>query len=106
MYEDFINMEYGLLINHLRKVLDPYELSCGGWQLKIISAEIWFAAERKVSPDVRKNGKKAAARIAVAKKLAALGFTKSEIAHILKISSSTISKWIVRKSEFEGVFGN
>lgn len=98
-YEDFINMEYGLLISHLRKVLDPYELSSKGWALKIFAAEIWFAAERKVSPGVRKNGKKATARIAAAKKLAALGFTKAEIARKLKISPSTISKWIKRKSE-------
>lgn len=98
-YDNFINMEYNLLINHLRKVLDPYELLARGWVLKIFSAEIWFTAERKVSPGVRKNGKKASERIAEAKKLAALGFTKSEIARKLKISPSTISKWNVRKSE-------
>lgn len=98
-YDEFINLEYDHLINHLRQTLDPYELSCRGWQLKIFSAEIWFAAERKVSPGVRKNGKKATARIAATKKLAALGLTKSEIARKLKISPSTISKWIVRKPE-------
>jgi hypothetical protein len=98
-YDDFINMEYDTLINNLRKALDPYELSCRGWPLKILSAETWFAAERKISPGVRKNGKKASERIAEAKKLAALGLTKSEIARKLKISPSTISKWIKRKPE-------
>lgn len=102
-YEDFIKIEYDNLINHLRQVLDPYELSYKSWQLKIFAAEIWFAAERKVSPGVRKNGKKATARIAAAKKLSALGFTKSEIASKLKISPSTISKWIKRKPEISWI---
>lgn len=43
-----------------------------GWQLKIFSAEIWFSTERKVSPGVRNNRKKAAERIGEAKMLAAL----------------------------------
>lgn len=102
-YDDFIDMEYDQLINHLRKVLDPYELLARGWVLKIFSAEIWLAAERKTSPGVRKNGKKASERIAEAKKLSALGFTKSEIAHILRISPSTISKWITRKPEISWI---
>lgn len=97
--DESLSLEYDRLINHLRQTLDPYELSSRGWQLKIFTAEIWFAAERKVSPGVRKNGKKATERIAAAKKLAALGLTKSEIAHILKISPSTISKWIERNPE-------
>jgi hypothetical protein len=103
-YADFINMDYELLINHLRKVLDPYELSGKGWVLKIFSAEIWFEMERKANPGVRKSGKKATARIAAAKKLAALGFKKSEIACKLKISPSTISKWISRKPEISGFY--
>lgn len=97
--DDLINMEYDPLINNLRKVLDPYELSGKAWLSKIFAAEIWFAAERKVSPGVRKNGKKTTARMAEAKKLAELGYTKSEIARKLKISPSTISKWIKRKPE-------
>lgn len=105
-YENFMKIEYDRLVNYLRQVLDPYELSYTGWQLKIFAAEIWFTAEIKVSPGVRKNGKKATARIAMAKKLAASGLTKSEIARKLGVSPSTISKWIVRKPELAKVFSS
>lgn len=102
--DEFINLEYDCLINHLRQTLDPYELSSRGWYLKIISAEIWFEVKKVVSPGVRKNGKKSTARIAEAKKLAAQGLTKSEIANRLNVSPSTISKWIKRKPEILLIF--
>jgi len=103
-YEEFIELKYDNLISHLRHALDPYELSYTGWPSKILAAEIWFTAEIKVSPGVRKNGKKATARIAMAKKLLASGLTKSQIATKLKISPSTISKWLIRKPELVKVF--
>lgn len=103
-YEEYVELKYDSLINYLRQALDPYELSYTGWPSKILAAEIWFTAEIKVSPGVRKNGKKATARIAMAKKLLASGLTKSQIATKLKISPSTISKWLIRKPELVKVF--
>lgn len=103
-YEEYVALKYDSLISHLRKTLDPYELSNIGWPSKILAAEIWFTAEIKVSPGVRKNGRKTTARIAMAKKLFASGLTKSQIAAKLKISPSTISKWLVRKPEVKNEF--
>jgi len=104
-YEEYVELKYDSLITHLRKTLDSYELSSLGWPSKILAAEIWFTAEIKVSPGVRKNGRKATARIAMAKKLFASGLTKSQIAAKLKISPSAISKWLVRKPEIKNEFG-
>jgi hypothetical protein len=103
-YDDFINISYDKLVNILRQTLDPYELSYIGWSTKIFAAEIWFSAEAKVAPGKRKQGKKTSARISVAKKLAAAGYSKSEIAEKLGISPSTISKWIARKPELSQFF--
>jgi hypothetical protein len=97
-------MAYEEIVAHLRSHIDPNEWSDEIWGLCVSKAEIWLALEEEASPGQRGRGRKTSRLVEKATLLASNGSRKGEIASRLKVSASTISRWLKRYPEFAAKF--
>lgn len=96
----FSSLSYTDFVSLLVERIDPYEWHSSACPLKILNAEIWFALEEEVAPGKRGKGRKTAALVRTACRLATSGVRNGDIATRLSVAPSTVSRWLKRYPEF------
>lgn len=97
---EFRAMPYELLVERLRKGIDPYSWSNTLWDSRVTQAELWLELEEGVSAGIRGKGRKTSAMVDRAIELVTSGYSKGQIASTLGVTPSAISQWIRRYPEF------
>lgn len=99
----FHEMPYEILVERLRKEIDPHDWSTDLWEVKVLQAELWLRLEEEVRPSIRGLGRKTPDQLNRAIELARQGYSKKQIAAALCVTSSTVSHWIRRYPDFRDV---
>ena len=88
------------LLALLSERLDPLETLTSSWAWKLRRCEIWNSAEKSYLAGNWRRGHRNSSKVDSAIFWARNGLSKSEVARMIRISPSTISKWLARgKSE-------
>lgn len=100
----FRTMSYEILVERLRKKIDPYNWNNDLWAITVFQAELWLKFEEEVCPGTRGRGQKTSAMVDRAIDLATSGHSKRQIAKMLGITPSAVSHWIRRYPKFRQAF--
>ena len=88
------------LFDDLRRVLDPLEFVVGNWRTKLRAAEAWFQAVESSTPGVRRSGTKGhLTKLYALDLVQGVDLSKSELAAVLEVHPSTLSKWFARNGD-------
>jgi hypothetical protein len=98
--EQFRTMPHEMLVECLRKKIDPYNWSNDLWDVRVNQAERWLEFEEKVSPGIRGKGRITSAMVSSAIDLVTSGYSKGQIAAMLGVTPSAISQWVRRYPDF------
>lgn len=92
--EDALGLPASRLYKRLQITLDPLEINPVAWRWKIRQASRWKQHELHQCPGKRGKGLARRWKILEAVSLGRRGFSKAEIARILKVAPSSISNWL------------